>query len=91
MPLSITLFCFLISLVIGPKLTKADMPPPRSYNAYLIFFTKYIKGLTGEHKPKSLKEISALAKDASSTWKNFTEAEKQVCFLCLRLPFPAVC
>lgn len=64
------------------------MPPPRSYNAYLIFFTKYIKGLTGEHKPKSLKEISALAKDASSTWKNFTEAEKQVCFLCLRLLSP---
>ena len=54
------------------------MPPKAPGNAYVIFFTKYIKGLRETHQPKSLDDIQSISKDCSSMWKNFTLAEKQV-------------
>ncbi|KAF7971374.1 hypothetical protein HWV62_21336 [Athelia sp. TMB] len=60
-----------------PKLTKEDMPPKGPGNAYVIFFTKYIKGLRETHQPKSLGDIQSISKDCSSMWQNFTLAEKQ--------------
>ncbi|KZP18524.1 hypothetical protein FIBSPDRAFT_1046207 [Athelia psychrophila] len=60
-----------------PKLTQEDMPPKHPGTAYIIFYTKYLKGLSEAHKPKSLADVSVLAKDASAMWRSFSEAEKQ--------------
>ena len=79
-PLFVSNYC----LVAGPKINKADLPPRQSHNAYVIFYTKYLKGLSLENKPKSLQDIVKLSKEASAKWKNFSEAEKQVRFS--RLP-----
>lgn len=54
------------------------MPPKAPHNPYIIFYTKYLHGLSNEHKPKSLADTGSLAKDASSMWQSFTDAEKKV-------------
>lgn len=60
------------------KVTKEDMPPKGPSTAWIIFYTKYLKGLSDAHKPKSLADTSSLVKDASSMWRSLSEAEKQV-------------
>ena len=61
------------------------MPPRRPPNAYIIFFSRYIKGLSEENKPTSNGMIH-LTKEASSKWKTFSEVEKQVSGLPLTFP-----
>lgn len=70
--------CMFVACNPGPKITKADLPPRMAVNAYVIFYTKYLAGLSAEHKPKGLAGVSQCAKEAAATWKTFTEAEKQV-------------
>lgn len=59
------------------KLTKEDMPPRAPSNAYVIFYTKYIRGLPEHSKPKTIADISKCAKEASALWKTLSEADKQ--------------
>jgi hypothetical protein len=58
-----------------PKLTKADLPPRRPVGPYVLFFMKYLQGLT--NKPHGTDELMGASKEASQIWKSLSEAEKQ--------------
>ncbi|KIM80125.1 hypothetical protein PILCRDRAFT_822639 [Piloderma croceum F 1598] len=57
------------------KLTKADMPPTHPPNAWVLFFTKYIKGVT--QPIVGIRGIPNLLKEAAALWNNMSDVEKQ--------------
>jgi hypothetical protein len=75
-PIFVTFHNFTHVITTDPKLTKADLPPRRPVGPYVLFFMKYLQGLT--NKPHGTDELMGASKEASQIWKSLSEAEKQV-------------
>jgi len=53
------------------------MPPGASPNAYIVFYTKYFKGV-GSKPTGGFEGTATVAREAAALWKNMSDAEKQV-------------
>jgi hypothetical protein len=58
---------------------KAEQPPTRPPNAYLLFFSKMAQN--NKDKFKTIADTQAASKEAAATWKGMTLSEKQVIYV----------